>query len=173
MRLDDGLVVMSDTRTNAGVDNISTYRKLHVFRPAADRIFVLQSAGNLATTQEVLDRLSHDLRAAERAESLATVNEMYEAALYVGRVSRMVVNEHRDGLMSSGADGTATFILSGQITGGPPDIMLIYPEGTTFAPPTTGPSCRSARASTASSCSTSASARTRTWRSPPSSRWPR
>jgi putative proteasome-type protease len=41
----------------------------------------------------------------------------------------MVVNEHRDGLMSSGADGTATFILSGQITGGPPDIMLIYPEG--------------------------------------------
>ena len=126
MRLDDGLVV---TRTNAGVDNISTYRKLHVFRPAADRIFVLQSAGNLASTQEVLDRLSHDLRSAGGAESLATVNEMYEAALYVGRVSRTVVNEHRDGLMSSGADGTATFILSGQITGGPPDIMLIYPEG--------------------------------------------
>ena len=129
MRLDDGLVVMSDTRTNAGVDNISTYRKLHVFRPAADRIFVLQSAGNLATTQEVLDRLSHDLRAPGGAESLATVDEMYEAALYVGRVSRTVVGEHRDGLMSSGADGTATFILSGQITGAAPDIMLIYPEG--------------------------------------------
>ena len=63
MRLDDGLVFLSDTRTNAGIDNISTYRKLHVFRPAPDRIFVLQSAGNLATTQEVLDRIDHDLAA--------------------------------------------------------------------------------------------------------------
>ena len=57
MRLDEGLLFLSDTRTNAGVDNVSTYRKLHVFRPADDRLFVLQSAGNLATTQEVLDRI--------------------------------------------------------------------------------------------------------------------
>jgi predicted proteasome-type protease len=48
MRLDEGLVFMSDTRTNAGIDNISSYRKLHVLRPAPDRVFVLQSAGNLA-----------------------------------------------------------------------------------------------------------------------------
>jgi putative proteasome-type protease len=127
LRLEDGLVFMSDTRTNAGVDNVSTYRKLHILRPAPDRIFVLQSAGNLATTQEVLDRLHHDLRAG--TESLATVGEMYEAALYVGRVSRKVVDEHRDGLLSSGADGTATFILGGQIRGSAADIMLIYPEG--------------------------------------------
>lgn len=129
MRLEDGLVFMSDTRTNAGVDNISTYRKLHTFRPAPDRIFVLQSAGNLATTQEVLDRLHHDLNAPGGAESLATVDEMYQAALYVGRVSRTVVSRHRDGLMSSGADGTATFILGGQIAGRQPDILLVYPEG--------------------------------------------
>ena len=61
MRLDEGLVFLSDTRTNAGVDNVGTYRKLHVFRPAPDRLFVLQSAGNLATTQEVLDRIAVDL----------------------------------------------------------------------------------------------------------------
>jgi putative proteasome-type protease len=129
LRLDDGLVFMSDTRTNAGVDNISNYRKLHILRPADDRIFVLQSAGNLATTQEVLDRIHHDLTAPAGAESLATVDEMYQAALYVGRVSRAVVDAHRDGLMSSGADGTATFILGGQIRGSAPDIMLVYPEG--------------------------------------------
>ena len=55
--LDAGIVMASDSRTNAGVDNVSSYRKLHVLRPAPDRVFVIESAGNLATTQEVLDRL--------------------------------------------------------------------------------------------------------------------
>ena len=129
LRLDGDLVFMSDTRTNAGVDNVSNYRKLHILRVAPDRIFVLQSAGNLATTQEVLDRIHHDLRGPAGTESLATVSEMYEAALYLGRLSRTVVASHRDGLASSGADGTATFILGGQIRGSAPDIMLVYPEG--------------------------------------------
>ncbi len=57
LKLDEGIVLLSDTRTSAGVDNISTYRKMHVISPAPDRAFVIQSAGNLATTQEVLDRL--------------------------------------------------------------------------------------------------------------------
>ena len=61
MRLDEGLVFLADTRTNAGVDNIGTYRKLHVIAPDADRLFVIESAGNLATTQEVLDRVRRDL----------------------------------------------------------------------------------------------------------------
>ncbi len=72
MRLDEGLVFLSDTRTNAGVDNVGTYRKLHVFRPAPDRLLVLQSAGNLATTQEVLDRIAVDLETPGEHESLAT-----------------------------------------------------------------------------------------------------
>ena len=63
LRLDQGLVFLADTRTNAGLDNVSTYRKLHVLRPAPDRVFVLESAGNLATTQEVLDRIQLDLTA--------------------------------------------------------------------------------------------------------------
>ena len=70
MRLDEGLF-MSDTRTNAGIDNISSYRKLHVLRPAPDRVFVLQSAGNLATTQEVLDRIQQDLETPGDHASLA------------------------------------------------------------------------------------------------------
>ena len=73
LRLDDGLVFLADTRTNAGLDNIGTYRKLHVLQPSPDRIFVLESAGNLATTQEVLDCINRDLDGGGAAENLATV----------------------------------------------------------------------------------------------------
>ena len=129
MRLDEGLVLLSDTRTNAGTDNISVYRKLHVLQPAPDRAFSIQSAGNLATTQEVLDRIDRDLGADDGRETLATVDHLFEAALYVGRVNREVVASHRDALAASGADGTATFILGGQIAGERPEIFLVYPEG--------------------------------------------
>lgn len=124
MRLEEGLVFLSDTRTNAGVDNVSTYRKLHVFRPSDDRLLVLQSAGNLATTQEVLDRIGRDLRGS--GESLATIDHLFEAALYVGRLSCEVAGAHSATL---GSGATATFILGGQIAGDEPDILLVYPEG--------------------------------------------
>lgn len=129
MRLDEGLVLLSDTRTNAGIDNISIYRKLHVLDPAPDRVFSIQSAGNLATTQEVLDRIDRDLAADDGRETLATVDRLFEAALYVGRISREVVQSHSDALTAAGADGTATFILGGQIVGARPEIFLVYPEG--------------------------------------------
>jgi len=127
LRLDDGLVFLADTRTNAGVDNVGTYRKLHVLRPAPDRVFVLESAGSLATTQEVLDRIHRDL--AGEGENLATVDHLFEAALYVGRLSREVAAEHREALQQVGADGTATFVLGGRVGDAPPDILLVYPEG--------------------------------------------
>ncbi len=129
LRLDEGLIFLADTRTNAGLDNIGTYRKLHVLRPAPDRIFVIESAGNLATTQEVLDRIDKDLATPGDHESLANVDHLFEAALYVGRLSQEVVQRHRDGLATIGADATATFILGGQIAGERPDIMLVYPQG--------------------------------------------
>lgn len=129
LHLDEGLVFMADTRTNAGIDNVGSYRKQHVLRPAPDRVFVLESAGNLATTQEVLDRIARDLSAPGDHESLATVSRLFDAGLYVGRVGREVALRHQDALQSVGADGSATFILGGQIAGGPPDILLVYPEG--------------------------------------------
>jgi putative proteasome-type protease len=129
LRLDEGLVFMADTRTNAGVDDVSAYRKMHVLRPAPDRVFVLESAGSLATTHEVLDRISRDLASQDGRESLATVSRLFDAALYVGRLSLEVAASHRDALRAVGADGTATFILGGQIQGEPADILLVYPEG--------------------------------------------
>lgn len=127
MRLNEGLVFLADTRTNAGVDNVGIYRKQHVIAAGARRVFVLESAGNLATTQEVLDRIRRDLSRPDVGESLATVGHLFEAALYVGRLSRDVVASHRDAL--GGVDGTATFILGGQVADEEPEILLVYPEG--------------------------------------------
>jgi putative proteasome-type protease len=129
MRLDEGLVFLADSRTNAGVDDVSNYRKLHIFRPAGDRVIVLESAGNLATTEEVLARITLDLEREGEHESLATVGHLFEAALYVGRISREVTERHKPALDAAGADGTATFILGGQIGEEKADIMLVYPEG--------------------------------------------
>jgi putative proteasome-type protease len=134
LRLDEGLIFLSDTRTNAGIDNVGTYRKLHVIQPAPDRLFVLQSAGNLATTQQVLDMIERDLAEAGDHESLATVGRLFEAALYIGRLSQSVVQQHSVGLGAVGADATASFILGGQIAGERPEIMLVYPEGNYIRP---------------------------------------
>ena len=127
MRLDEGLVLLSDTRTNAGVDNVSTYRKLFVHQPAEDRTFVLQSAGNLATTQEVLDRVQRDLDDPSAEVSLATVGHLFEAALYLGAISVDVSSRHAPAM--GGADPTSTFLLSGQVGDEAPDVLLVYPEG--------------------------------------------
>src|SRR5579885_2586603 len=95
-----GLVFTSDSRTNAGIDQVSTYSKMHTFGREGDRQFVLLSAGNLATTQGV-------------------------AAHYVGAISR----DQQTRLTGGGTTFEASFILGGQIGNDPPAIMLIYPEG--------------------------------------------
>lgn len=124
MRLNEGLVFMSDTRTNAGVDNVSTYRKLHVFRPSDDRLFVIQSAGSLATTHELLDRLTSDLNSS--GSPLASVDHLFEAAIHLGELNVQTAARHTATL---GANATATFILGGQVGDEAPDIFLVYPEG--------------------------------------------
>ena len=129
LKLRDGLVFASDSRTTAGVDYISTYRKMHVFQPSGDRLLVVLTSGNLATTQEVLDNLRRDLATAEPTENLATVTYVFEAARYVGRVLCTVVQHYASMLGSSGADLRATLIVGGQIRGQPPEIYLVYPEG--------------------------------------------
>ncbi len=121
MRLDEGLLFLADTRTNAGVDDVGVVRKLHVLVAAADRVLVLASAGNLGTTQEVLDRLGRD------PARLTGTAHLFEAALCVGQVGQEVVAEHQQAL--GNADATVSFILGGQIGDDPPDLLRIYPEG--------------------------------------------
>jgi len=132
--LEKGLVLVSDSRTNAGVDYISTYSKLYTFQPAPDRLFVLLAAGSLATTQAVVSWIRRDLdrpgdQAAGQHRDLRHCDYLFEAAAYVGRVSLAVQAENAEGLRGSGASGSATFILAGQIGSEPHGLYLVYPEG--------------------------------------------
>jgi putative proteasome-type protease len=129
LTLNAGLVFASDSRTNAGVDYVTTFSKMSVFRPAEDRLFVILTAGNLATTQEVLYRLQRDLGTLEGSVSLRTVRYLFEAAEYVGRVSREVQRQHAAALQQSGFSGEASFIIGGQLRGQPHGIFLVYPQG--------------------------------------------
>ncbi|MCB1737536.1 MAG: 20S proteasome subunit A/B [Gammaproteobacteria bacterium] len=126
--LDEGLVMASDSRTNAGVDYITSYTKMHVFTPAPDRIFVLMSAGNLATTQELLNRIRRDLDN-NAGPNLMTVRYLWEAADYIGQLSLEVQQHHGIALQQSGVSGDVSLILGGQIQGQNHGLMLIYPQG--------------------------------------------
>jgi putative proteasome-type protease len=133
LNLTGGLVFASDSRTNAGVDYVTTYSKMHVFTPAEDRVFVILSAGNLATTHEVMNRIQRDLDVEDAPESLRTVQYLFEAAQYLGRVSRSVQSDHAAALQQSGVSGDATLIIGGQIRGQPHGIFLVYAQGNYIA----------------------------------------
>lgn len=128
VKVDQGLVFASDSRTNAGVDNISTYGKMHTFFGHGERFFTIVTAGNLATSRAVITRLQRDIE--ERADqSLATVKRLTEAADYIGRVSVDMQRKHERGSKAKTFSAGASFVLGGQIRGGPHSISLIYPEG--------------------------------------------
>ena len=129
MNLSDGLVFASDSRTNAGTDYVTSYSKMHLFEPSNDRLFTLLSAGNLATTQEVINRIRRDLDFSDNNESLLSAGYMFEAADYIGRVTNEVQRNHGTALQQSGVSGDVTWILGGQIAGQPHSLMLIYPQG--------------------------------------------
>ncbi|MDT0499114.1 peptidase [Algiphilus sp. W345] len=133
IKVNDGLVFTSDTRTSAGVDDVRTYNKMHVFEYPGERVFVLMSAGNLATTQSVLTQIRRDLAAPVVPMSLMLAKHMYDAAEYVGSLS---VNAQKGVSQQSqfgGVDLRATLILGGQIAGEEPALYMIYPEGNCIA----------------------------------------
>ncbi|HSG89998.1 MAG TPA: peptidase [Pseudomonadales bacterium] len=129
LRVNDGIVFGADTRTNAGVDYVTSYRKLHVFGDFEDRIFVLLTAGNLGVSQEVCHWIHRDLLATDGRESLRSATHLFEAADYVGRVSRAVQERHAVAFTKSGIGGSTSIILGGQIRGSAHNIFLIYPQG--------------------------------------------
>ncbi len=133
LRLNDGLVFASDSRTNAGVDYVTTYSKMHVFKPASDRIFVILSAGNLATTQEVINHIQRDIDYPTSQPNLLNARYLFEAAEYIGKISQNVQMEHNAALNLSGVSGETTLLLGGQITGQKHELILIYPQGNYIA----------------------------------------
>ena len=132
LKLDRGLVFMSDTRTNAGVDNISVFRKMFHWEAEGERSITLMTAGNLATTQAVVSLLNERaLPAAERGTpSILEASSMYQVAKLVGETLREVIREQSSAEGQS-AEGrySATIIVGGQVKGGEPRLFLVYAEG--------------------------------------------
>jgi putative proteasome-type protease len=130
LRLDRGIVFAADTRTNAGVDNISQYRKLYSWREPGDRVLVLMSAGNLAVTQSVISILNEQIASEDgKGQTLKSVTSMYRAARLVGEAVREVRRADGPALEASKAGFAASFILGGQIGTEPPRLFQIYSEG--------------------------------------------
>lgn len=129
----DGLVFISDSRTNAGIDQLGTYSKMHPFTDTQGRFFTLLSAGNLATTQAVVAQLRRDIRE-DAKTSLATVERVRDAADYVGETSRVIQDRYRKKERSGEFSPEADFILGGQIDGTPHGLFHIYAEGNYVSP---------------------------------------
>jgi len=129
MRLRNGLAFAADTRTNAGVDNIATFRKVWTLERTGERVLVLLSAGNLAISQAVISELEEDVKVADDARSsLMTVTSMFHAARLVGEAIRKV--RHIDGPALEASGGFATsMILGGQIGTEEPRLFQLYAEG--------------------------------------------
>ena len=132
MMLDRGLVLMSDTRTNSGVDNISTFRKMYHWELPGERMIAVMTAGNLATTQAVISQLEERNKApSERNNSLLEAETMFQVATIVGNLLQDTIASRAADSGQSAAAGTfnATMIVAGQIAGMEPRLFLIYPEG--------------------------------------------
>lgn len=132
IRLHKGIVFAADTRTNAGVDNISQFRKLHFWRRSGDRVVVALTAGNLAITQSVLSILNERIKdgsGSGDAQTLMTVTSMYRVARLFGDALREVRALDGPSLEASKAGFSASFIIGGQIGDEPPRLFQVYAEG--------------------------------------------
>jgi putative proteasome-type protease len=128
IRLNEGLVFCSDSRTNAGPDRVSTYSKLHRFSIAGDRQLMLLTAGNLATSQAVVAQIERDLKQ-EASFNIARAEYVSDVADYVGELGLKEQARYAGGGPGAGFNAEATFILGGQIKGQPTELYLVYPEG--------------------------------------------
>lgn len=127
----EGLMMMADTRTNAGLDNISTFRKLHVFQQPGERIMAVASAGNLAISQSVLSTLTEGLEDPETGEleTLLNAPTMFQAAQRIGRAIRDVHRLEGTALSAEDINFDVSFLFGGQIKGSRMRLFMIYPAG--------------------------------------------
>ncbi|TVV72357.1 peptidase [Sphingomonas solaris] len=130
--LREGLIMISDTRTNAGIDNISVYRKMHILADRADRLILCMSAGNLSVTQHVLGLLDEGLPALDidgHPRRLADMPTMFRAAQLVSEAVRLAGNELKPGLRAAGIASGISLLLGGRVGDGPIKLYLIYDAG--------------------------------------------
>lgn len=127
LRLKDGMIFASDTRTNAGMDNIATFRKMYQYSIEGERFLTLQTAGNLATSQVVFSKLQQNINLGI-TQNLHNAATLFDAAQMVGECVRQITTYSQTLAQDTGGF-TSSFILGGQIKDQPPEIFMIYPEG--------------------------------------------
>lgn len=119
-----GIIFCSDSRTNAGVDQVSTYSKMHQFERAGERQIIILTSGNLATTQSVIHQLKKDIDD-NLPTTLLSVQNLDDAASYLGQVSLMQQQRYAQ----AGGVHEASFLIGGQIAGKEPRVLMVYPQG--------------------------------------------
>jgi putative proteasome-type protease len=129
--LDQGVVMLSDTRTNAGMDNISTFRKMFVFEEPGERVLAMMTAGNLSVTQTMLAKLRHEIDRpdATQASSIMLAETMLDAAEIVGRMLFEVSTSVQERMNQMNQSAGASVVLGGQRRGGQMRLFQIYPAG--------------------------------------------
>jgi putative proteasome-type protease len=126
----DGLVMIADTRTNAGLDNVSTFRKLHIFSKPGDRIMAVASAGNLAISQSVLSTLTEGMEDQHgEVETLMNAPTMFQAAQRIGKAIRAVHATEGPALQSEDVSFDVSFLFGGQIKGARMRLFMVYTAG--------------------------------------------
>ncbi|MEL6980206.1 MAG: peptidase, partial [Pseudomonadota bacterium] len=130
IRLEQGLVLLADTRTNAGVDNISRFRKLFSWTNPGERAFAMLTSGNLAMTQAVMSLLQERMdNPVNGVDNLLTAPSMFRVAELVGAAMREVQDRYAQGLTAMNESGASTIVLAGQRLGGSPRLFMIYSAG--------------------------------------------
>jgi putative proteasome-type protease len=130
LSLQGGLVMLSDSRTNAGVDNIATFGKMRVFENADERVLCLLSAGNLALTQIVVSMVSEGFETSQgQVESLYTAPTMFHAAQIVGDAIRQVYRQHGEAMKAQNVGFDISLLIGGQIRGQPTRLFQVYAAG--------------------------------------------
>ncbi len=133
VRVAEGLVMLSDTRTNAGIDNISRFCKMFTFEQPGERVICMMTAGNLSMTQAVMSQLRRAIQKAETedgdVETVLNVPTMFGVARLVGEQLRAVQSEYREGIMAQGAAADASILIAGQRKGGKHRLFLVYSAG--------------------------------------------
>jgi putative proteasome-type protease len=129
LRLEAGMIFASDSRTNAGVDQVSTFSKMRVYEKPGERVIVTLTSGNLAMTQGVIEILERRARADEATRSLWNVESLYDAALIVGEAVREMHRRDAAFLAESHIELHSDLIVGGQIAGEAPRLFHIYSQG--------------------------------------------
>ena len=127
--LDEGVVLASDSRTNAGIDRVSTFRKMFTFEKRDDRFFTMLTAGNLSLTQGVISLLGEWLNTEDPDQDLFAVGSMFGAARVIGKALRQVHKTDAGYLQQQDVDFSASFILAGQVRGGKLRLFQVYDAG--------------------------------------------